>query len=83
MIFGTGRDGEFNGGACASSDDNGIDSVNDDVAEIFSPPRVVIVAKRMGMKGEWSFDKLVERSPGVPWDLTRREHQRACMDIID
>ena len=39
------------------SDDNGI-------AEVFSPPRVVTVARQLGAKGEWSIDRLLERAPG-------------------
>ena len=55
----------------------------DDVAEVFSPPRVVTVARRGGLKGSWSFDKLVERSPGVQWDLSDTDHQKACMAILE
>ena len=44
--------------------------LKDDVAEIFSPPRVVTVARRKGLRAKWSFDRLTEAAPGVPWDLT-------------
>ena len=56
--------------------------VGDDLAEVFSPPRVVTIARRSGLKAQWSFDKLVEKEPGVPWDFIRKDHQRACLDII-
>ena len=32
-----------------------------EVAEVFSPPRVVTVARQSGLKGGWSVDRLVER----------------------
>ena len=57
--------------------------VGDDVVEIFSPPRIITVARRHGLKGEWSVDRLTEFAPGEKWDLSRKSHQKACLDIID
>ena len=37
-----------------------------DIAEVFSPPRVVRVARSHGLAADWSIDKLTERSPGEP-----------------
>ena len=53
-----------------------------DVAEVFSPPRVVTIARRSGLKGGWSIDRLIEKQPGEKWDLTRRAHQLAVLQLI-
>merc|ERR1711884_993280 len=57
--------------------------VGDDVAEVFSPPRVVTMAKRNGLTGTWSFDRLVERSPGERWDLGKKSHQQEVIKLIE
>ena len=54
-----------------------------EVAEIFSPPRIVTVARRRGISARWSFDRLVEKEPGTPWDLSRRSHQLAILKILE
>ena len=54
-----------------------------DLAEIFSPPRIVTIAKKNGLAARWSFDRLVEKEAGVPWDLTRRAHQMEILRIIE
>ena len=57
--------------------------IGDDVMEIFSPPRVVTIAKRHGLKAEWSVDRLTERSPGVAWDLLKKSHQAEVIRIVE
>ena len=54
-----------------------------DISEIFSPPRIVVVAKRSGLTGGWSVDRLTEMSPGIKWDLTKPSHQNAVIDLIN
>ena len=64
--------------------ETGEESSNEhDVAEIFSPPRIITVAKRRGLCGEWAIDRLIEKEPGVRWDLGRKDHQKACMELIE
>ena len=55
----------------------------DDIAEVFSPPRIVTIARKCGLTGKWSWDKLVEFAPGECWDLKRKLHQRAVIDLIE
>ena len=39
------------------------------VAEVYSPPRVVEMANRMGMRGGWSLDLTICDPDGSPWDF--------------
>ena len=55
----------------------------DDVMEIFSPPRVVTVARKRGLTGKWSVDKLVTRPDGQAWNLYDRKHQKEVLEIIE
>ena len=36
---------------------------------------MVTIAKSLGVKGGWSVDRLCEKAPGEPWNLTLRSHQ--------
>ena len=36
-------------------------SEDDEVMEVFSPPRVITVARRRGLKGEWAIDRIMEK----------------------
>ena len=54
--------------------DNLESAIGDDVMEVFSPPRVVSVAKKCGLQGGHSIDRMVEKSPGVRWDLRKKCH---------
>ena len=56
---------------------------NDDIAEVFSPPRLVTIARRYGLKGSWSIDRLTEKEPGVAWDLSIRGHQSAVKKLLE
>ena len=58
------------------------DEVPNDISEIYSPPRVVSIARRSGLRGGWSIDRLVEYSPGVKWDLSQRSHQLEVLSLI-
>ena len=40
--------------------DTGVVDVGDDVVEIFSPPRVVLTARKAGLKANISIDKSLE-----------------------
>ena len=40
-----------------------------EVAEVYSPPRVVEMANRMGMRGGWSLDVTTCDTDGMPWDF--------------
>ena len=57
--------------------------IGDDMAEVFSPPRILVLAQRMGVSGQWSIDKLTEMRPGEPWDLEKKAHQRRMKEIIE
>ena len=63
--------------------DNIEGGIGDDVMEVFSPPRVVNIAKRSGLRAGHSIDKLVEKAPGVPWDLRKRSHQNEVIAIVE
>ena len=42
---------------------------NMQVAEVYSPPRVVAMANRMGLRGGWSLDFIATDVDGLPWDF--------------
>ena len=46
-----------------------------DVAEVYSPPRVVEFAKEMGLKCGWSLDITGRDTDGKPWNFSRKEMQ--------
>ena len=43
-----------------------------DVSEFYSPPRVVKMARKLGMKGGVSLDLTVPASDGFVWDFSRK-----------
>ncbi len=50
------------------------------VAEAYSPPRMVLAAKRMGLRPGWSLDlSEVDESTGQPWDLSTAAAQKRAM----
>ena len=57
--------------------------MGDDITEVYSPPRVLTVAIKCGLKGSWSIDRLTTNQEGAPWDLTRRAHQAEVVRIIE
>jgi hypothetical protein len=40
------------------------------IAEAFSPPRVVEMAREMGLQGGWSLDIATVDEKGNPWELS-------------
>ena len=60
-----------------------IDHVQEDLMEIFSPPRVVTVAKKHGLNANHSIDRLTTRSSGEKWDLRRRDHQLEVRHMVE
>ena len=59
-------------------EDNGSDSLGShDVAEVFSPPRVVPVAQSVGLHGKWSLDL------DTGFDLTLESVQSNMWEILD
>ena len=53
------------------------------VAEIYSPPRVVEMANKMGMRGCWSLDLTTCDTDGQPWDLNgTKVRNRAIRKVI-
>ena len=54
-----------------------------DVSEFYSPPRVVKMAKSIGMKGGVSLDLTVPASDGYVWDFSRKHCRDKAMEIIN
>eukprot|EP00973_Karenia_brevis_P080971 11232062-Karenia_brevis.AAC.1 len=55
-----------------------------DVAEIYSPPRVVKHASEFGLEGGWSLDLTTCDTDGEPWDFSRKEmRNRAIRKILE
>ena len=54
-----------------------------DVAEIYSPPRVAKMAKRLGMKAGWSLD-LTSRDEldNEPWDFNKPEKRARAREVL-
>ena len=42
-----------------------------DVAEVYSPSRVVTMAKKMGLRAGWSLDLITQDEKGNPWDFNK------------
>ena len=41
-----------------------------EVAEVYSPPRVTEMARKMGLRAGWALDLTMEDHDGRTWDLT-------------
>ena len=54
-----------------------------DVSEFYSPPRVVKMARKLGMKGGVSLDLTVPASDGFIWDFSRKYCRDRAMEIIN
>ena len=54
-----------------------------DVSEFYSPPRVVKMARKLGMKGGVSLDLTVPASDGFIWDFSRKHCMDMAMEIIN
>ena len=57
---------------------------NVQVAEVYSPPRVVAMAKAMGLKGGWSLDLTTTDCDGRRWNFNELEmRNRAVRRVIE
>ena len=54
-----------------------------DVAEIYSPPRIAVKAKEMGLKGGWSLDLTNTDVDGKRWDFSKPEMRKRAIDKIN
>ena len=54
-----------------------------DVAEAYSPPRLVRMACKRGLRGGWSLDlTMIDPDDGKPWDLSLGAKRRKVMEMI-
>ena len=53
-----------------------------DLAEIYSPPRVVTESKSMGMKGGFSLDFTTPESDGYVWDFGLHECRQRAFKMV-
>jgi hypothetical protein len=54
-----------------------------DVSEFYSPPRVVNMARELGMKGGVSLDLTIPASDGYVWDFSRKHCRDRATQIVD
>ena len=54
-----------------------------DVSKFYSPPRVVKMARTLGMKGGVSLDLTVPASDGYIWDFSRKHCRDEALEIVD
>ena len=54
-----------------------------DVSEFYSPPRVVKMAKTLGMRGGVSLDLTVPASDGYVWDFSRKHCRDKALEIVE
>ena len=52
------------------------------IIEIYSPPRVVLVAAKCGFEAGWSVDKIVNDQKGRSWDLDQPRNRRRLVRHI-
>ena len=53
-----------------------------DVSECYSPPRVVKMTRKRGMRGGVSFDLIVPASDGFIWNFSRKHCRDKALDMI-
>ena len=55
-----------------------------DIAEMYSPPRMVKLARQLGLRDGWSLD-LTREDPddGKPWDFGTEEKRKKAMKMVD
>ena len=53
------------------------------VGEVYSPPRVVLVARRRGLGGGWSLDILTHDREGRPWDFDQPDAKQRARDLLN
>ena len=55
-----------------------------DVSEVYSPPRIVAMALKFGLRAGFSLDITTDDDTGMPWDFdakcegTERQSERSC-----
>ena len=53
------------------------------MAEVYSPPRVAKMAKRLGMKAGWSLDLTgIDESDNEQWDFSRPEQRARAREVL-
>ena len=52
------------------------------VGELYSPPRMAVAAKKLGMSACWSLDLTVMDSDGSPWDFTVPEKKAKAKQLL-
>ena len=50
-----------------------------EVAEVYSPPRIVEMARRMGLRAGWSLDLTTCDDYGRPWDFNCKQMRNAAV----
>ena len=53
-----------------------------DLAEVYSPPRIASEANRMGMKGGFSLDFTTPEPDGYVWDFERHECRKRALNLV-
>ena len=56
---------------------------DNDVSEIYSPPRITTVAESTGLRPGWALDLTVNKPDGKPWDLSIKENQVLAEKKLD
>ena len=54
-----------------------------DVSELYSPPRVVKMARELGMKGGVSLDPSFPAHDGYVWDFSRKQCRDRALQIVN
>ena len=50
-----------------------------EVAEVYSPPRITTMARKMGLRAGWSLDLSTCDEHGGPWDFNQKEMRNAAV----
>ena len=59
------------------------DENDKDIAEAYSPPRMVEAAMRLGYKPGFAIDLTKKNKDGKPWDLSIPERQEEALSLLD
>ena len=54
---------------------------DNDVSEVYSPPRVIEVVEATGLRPGWALDLTVNKEDGTPWDLSTKENRDAARKL--
>ena len=61
-----------------------MDAMGVDVSEIYSPPRIVALARQFGLRPGFSLDITVNDDNGKPWDFDDPDQrEQACNMVKD